>query len=277
MVDAGEDCDDGAESASCNADCTTATCGDGTRNKTAGEGCDDGNTADGDACDASCVPSVMVLSDPGEGSVASATVAHSGGVFSTVWSTNTLGIAFKLATIGPAGITNETALGTSMKEYGFVSIASNSDGRAMIFGIHAFPGDIVWRFAAPGGALEPGSGGAADETFAPAGPGFAPFFDKFSANASGEFCALAGDGATRCTQGDALLPPVTSLPGGGISSATLLDRGSDGYFVGYVFGPDFRSFTMDSDGASTGPVVPLGAASFDARAGGGLVRPDGTF
>lgn len=53
-IDAGEACDTGGESATCDADCTLVQCGDGTRNATAGEECDDGNTAPGDGCDASC-------------------------------------------------------------------------------------------------------------------------------------------------------------------------------------------------------------------------------
>ncbi len=51
---AGEDCDDGGESVSCDADCTPAICGDGTVNVTAGEACDDsGESAD---CDIDCTP-----------------------------------------------------------------------------------------------------------------------------------------------------------------------------------------------------------------------------
>ncbi len=49
-----EACDDGGESETCNADCTAAACGDGVLNMAAGEGCDDGNTDDGDGCSAMC-------------------------------------------------------------------------------------------------------------------------------------------------------------------------------------------------------------------------------
>jgi len=87
IVTAGEACDDGGPSAACDSDCTPALCGDGIRNAAAGEGCDaaggdsvtcdldctvafcgdrrtnplageacdDGNTSDGDGCEASCV------------------------------------------------------------------------------------------------------------------------------------------------------------------------------------------------------------------------------
>ena len=42
VPEAGEDCDDAGESATCDADCTLVECGDGTLNVTAGEECDDG-------------------------------------------------------------------------------------------------------------------------------------------------------------------------------------------------------------------------------------------
>jgi cysteine-rich repeat protein len=50
----GEQCDGGGESAACDADCTLLQCGDWTVNITAGESCDDGNTADGDGCSSAC-------------------------------------------------------------------------------------------------------------------------------------------------------------------------------------------------------------------------------
>ncbi len=52
-VQSGEDCDDGGESATCNADCTAVACGDGKLNATAGEACDDGPTGSA-TCDADC-------------------------------------------------------------------------------------------------------------------------------------------------------------------------------------------------------------------------------
>jgi cysteine-rich repeat protein len=54
VTDTGEQCDSGGETAVCDADCTTASCGDGVVNTTAGEECDDGNTTDGDGCQADC-------------------------------------------------------------------------------------------------------------------------------------------------------------------------------------------------------------------------------
>jgi cysteine-rich repeat protein len=50
-----EDCDDGGESATCDADCTPAQCGDGTLNVTAGEVCDDGYNSACGRCSANCL------------------------------------------------------------------------------------------------------------------------------------------------------------------------------------------------------------------------------
>jgi hypothetical protein len=56
-----EDCDDAGESAACNVDCTTAQCGDGTLNATAGEICDGETIAHGscEACQIACAADWM--------------------------------------------------------------------------------------------------------------------------------------------------------------------------------------------------------------------------
>ncbi len=54
VTDSGEGCDDAGESATCDADCTPAACGDGTVNTTAGESCDD--SGESATCDADCSP-----------------------------------------------------------------------------------------------------------------------------------------------------------------------------------------------------------------------------
>jgi hypothetical protein len=57
MIEFGEDCDDSGESATCDADCTAASCGDGTTNATASETCDDAGesaTCDDDCTAAEC-------------------------------------------------------------------------------------------------------------------------------------------------------------------------------------------------------------------------------
>ncbi len=51
---AGEACDDGGPSPTCNDDCTFSICGDGNMNAADGESCDDGNTTPGDGCDENC-------------------------------------------------------------------------------------------------------------------------------------------------------------------------------------------------------------------------------
>lgn len=54
-VEAAEECDDGntVDGDGCNADCVLEFCGDGVVQSN--EGCDDGNTVDGDGCNANCV------------------------------------------------------------------------------------------------------------------------------------------------------------------------------------------------------------------------------
>ena len=51
---AGEACDDGADTTSCDDDCTEVLCGDDHLNAVAGEECDDGNTDPDDGCSATC-------------------------------------------------------------------------------------------------------------------------------------------------------------------------------------------------------------------------------
>ncbi|MDP4007611.1 MAG: DUF4215 domain-containing protein [Candidatus Peregrinibacteria bacterium] len=66
IPDTGEECDDGVNngdpsSSTCNADCTTNICGDGSVNQTVGEQCDDNNVFSGDGCSSTCqneVPAV---------------------------------------------------------------------------------------------------------------------------------------------------------------------------------------------------------------------------
>ena len=54
MVDPGEDCDEGVQTAYCDEDCTFPKCGDGILNILAGEECDDGNDDDFDKCSNEC-------------------------------------------------------------------------------------------------------------------------------------------------------------------------------------------------------------------------------
>ncbi|MEO0460186.1 MAG: DUF4215 domain-containing protein [Myxococcota bacterium] len=54
-AETGEECDTGQASATCDANCTLAECGDGEISPLAGEDCDDSNGSGGDGCSASCV------------------------------------------------------------------------------------------------------------------------------------------------------------------------------------------------------------------------------
>ena len=90
VTDTGESCDDAGESATCNADCSSSSCGDGIVNTTAGEECDDAaNNSDtlADACrtsclDASCGDSVVDTGeqcDPPDGGACSASCQDQAG------------------------------------------------------------------------------------------------------------------------------------------------------------------------------------------------------
>jgi len=54
ILNSGEQCDDGGQSADCNSNCTLAGCGDGVVNSSYGESCDDGNTVSDDGCSSAC-------------------------------------------------------------------------------------------------------------------------------------------------------------------------------------------------------------------------------
>jgi MYXO-CTERM domain-containing protein len=56
VAEGGEACDDGGESATCDSDCTAATCGDGTTNVTAGEICDD--MGESVSCNVDCTAAI---------------------------------------------------------------------------------------------------------------------------------------------------------------------------------------------------------------------------
>lgn len=54
VVEEGEECDDGYQTANCDRDCTFVKCGDGIINDVAGEQCDDFNEDEGDGCTSIC-------------------------------------------------------------------------------------------------------------------------------------------------------------------------------------------------------------------------------
>ena len=56
VVDPGEECDDGSDSATCDADCTMVSCGDGYVNAAAGEACDD--VFESETCNQTCTAPV---------------------------------------------------------------------------------------------------------------------------------------------------------------------------------------------------------------------------
>lgn len=61
IVDGDEDCDEGEETPTCDADCTLQQCGDGLLNARFGEACDDGNQDPGDACSTDCFAPTLIV------------------------------------------------------------------------------------------------------------------------------------------------------------------------------------------------------------------------
>jgi cysteine-rich repeat protein len=104
LVEPGEQCDTGGQSATCDADCTRPQCGDGVVNTAAHETCDDGNTVSGDGCSSTCVTEVPLIC--GNGVLQAGEQCDDGNVNNNDFCTNTC----KFATCGD-GIQN-TASGS---------------------------------------------------------------------------------------------------------------------------------------------------------------------
>ena len=277
QVDAGEECDEGAATASCDEDCTAVSCGDGSHNPLAGEQCDDGNTAEGDVCSAACAPTVVVLtpSFPANPSQSIA-VAWTGDPFSLVWTVNgTTTTDLSFATIGASGVSLQAPLQTVTA--GNVTIGSGPAGRGMIISYDCQPPtcDLGWRFVSPGGTLEAGQGSEADGGFALSGyPAGKPF-----ATASGLFCGLGFNGTLRCADDTTAFSSTVVSPGGAVDSAQMIARG-EGLFVNFITEGNpyqIRTLELDSAGAPVGAVDIIASTDDDGFASGGLLRPDGSF
>ncbi len=280
-VDPDEACDDGGETASCDADCTPVSCGDGQHNRAAGEGCDDGNNEDGDACSATCQPSIVAL-EPGISTISVAVaVAYNGGPFSVVWTGGASNVTFQYAALGVNGITPPTSLGGGANA-AYVTAGNDETGRVMLLqALYGNPnGELSWRFVAPNGA--PPSTPATTETaplsFFPAGiPN-----GKLFGTSTGTFCAMGHGGEVRCTSASGALLPPAFVSDSAVLSAHLLAVG-DGVIASYVTdGPsinesEFRVVALDPTGAQQSEEIPLAGVDANAYASGGVVRPDGTF
>ena len=64
-VAAGEQCDTGGQTPTCDGDCTSVVCGDAVLNGGAGEECDDGNVNGGDGCSGACKSEVVKVCTAG--------------------------------------------------------------------------------------------------------------------------------------------------------------------------------------------------------------------
>ncbi len=268
VVDDGEDCDDAGASASCNADCTAASCGDGVHNAAAGEGCDDGNAQDGDACSATCTPSVIAIDGPLAQwlDAPQMALAATGDAFVLVYAHIEDASAYdelRYQVIdGDGGLQPKLVL---TKEVGAVAtVGASTQGDGML--VYLEGPALQYRFFAPGGALDVAGGFAetlTNETwFVPASPP--------AALGDGRFCVLGGTGGLRCVSGDGLGPAVEIAPPQAmpiISSIDVAhlqprDGGLVASYVAYVDGHnarELRARAIDSDGAADGPELVLAA------------------
>lgn len=282
IVAGAEACDDGGESATCDGDCTAVACGDGVHNATAGEGCDDGNTADGDACSAACSPTPFTL-DPSFTSNGSDDVAVTGTAagFGTVWTKNISSsmTTLRYASFGAGGATaaSDVVSGDSVRG----TVGSNAEGRGLVlYTTYAAPSwTLGWRVVSPDGSLGAEIGSEAASQFWPAGW---QATGKPWPNPAGQLCAMGSGGEVRCTDtADDLLPPAT-VTEPIVESAHLLSvqGGLIASFVSSSTNPyEFRTIELDAGGQPLGPELPLSLfpSNANGHATGAVAKPDGSF
>lgn len=266
VLDAGEACDDAGPSASCNGDCTVAACGDGIVNPAAGEGCDDGNAHDGDACDATCAPSVILIDGPLSEWLDDPEMAlvATGDAFVLVYAHVEDASAYDELRYQPiAGDGTLQPKQVLTKAVGAVAtLGTSAQGDGML--VYLDGSALQYRFFAPGGALDADGGFAetlTNETwFVPA--------SRPAALGDGRFCVLGGTGGLRCVDGDglgaavAIAPPQAMPTLASIDVAHLQPRdgGLVASYVAYVDGYDARELrarAIGSDGAVDGPELVL--------------------
>ena len=177
---ANEACDDGGQSANCDADCTLAVCGDGVLNTDAGEACDDGGTADGNGCSATCTLEIrrvfqtsLAYTVPQLGSVAGADALCQGlaqdagltGTFRAWLSDNNSSPAtsWTNVSVGPYALVDDTVVANSWADLVdgvlLASIDLDEDGVLAGAGNDTcdFSSNVVWTNTTQTGALNSGT------------------------------------------------------------------------------------------------------------------------
>jgi cysteine-rich repeat protein len=280
-VDAGEACDTAGESDVCDADCTEVACGDGVRNAAAGEQCDDGDTADGDACSAACEPTEMIVDGPYLSAAYIANeidVAASGEAFFAVWSKHEISVEPSLHYLAFDGAGKKLGAPEALAGQAIGRVGA-SESRGLAAWYESGSNTFVTRFATGGGALEPMIHTAP----------YAWYAAKPVALPDGRFCLFSQRGQAGCTtEGTDELgaaSTVVSVPPEyfPIESHALFARG-DGVIAAYVTKgvgidpPQMRVRPLDGEGAPAGPEVVLAdTTTFSTKALGGVVRGDGSF
>ncbi len=279
VVDPGEECDDAGESIGCDADCTAATCGDGTHNKAAGEGCDDGNASEVDACSAGCMPTAFTLQptvSTNESADAPSVVATPSR-FLIGWTANGAGgRTVRLGAFAFDGTASGPLADVATGQVYAARLGVNDAGRVIV--PWTAPDGMHLRYAAADGAFEAG------ETTQDVGD-FFPVSAPAS-TADGRFCMMASTGDVRCTDANDGLGPAFTVAAPDpsstyhVDSAHLLRVGSSmiaSYVVeGAVTNYEFRARALAATGQPQGDEGVL-AQIFYGAASGGIAHADGSF
>jgi cysteine-rich repeat protein len=253
-VEDGETCDDAGASATCNADCTVAACGDGIRNAAAGELCDDGNGVPDDGCDACAPVSFVIDSGAWSGLWPDVAVAQDDGadVFLVAYK-DTVGNTSANDVVVQKYDTSAQPLGGPVLldpngGAGPVSMAASPQGGALVAWSPGSPYTTRWRLLDSGLAPVPGVGEWTSfrepHVAAAAGGGYC--VGAFDKGASIPIRCLDGQGGST---GQGAFPPTWGAEY--LEGSELVSVG-DGYLFVYV--PDetnhhLVAFPLGADGA----------------------------
>lgn len=270
-----------------------AVCGDGVRADD--EACDDSNLADGDACSASCEPTIMLLDGPLSSWIDPDDIplVATGDAFAMAWMHGEDASFYdqvRYALFDATGTLGEPTALTSTPGY-VLKLGVDASGAGLL----AFQNESVisYRFVAPGGALDLAGGFDEELTndtwFVPA--------THPAALGDGRFCVLGHTGGLRCTIDESglgaatviaapqAMPTISSID---YAQLTVRDDGLVASYIGYVDGMISRELRVraiaasgEADGAEVvlmpldqnGPEKPGGAwrdGAGDFRVGFGL-------
>jgi cysteine-rich repeat protein len=274
-VDPGEVCDTAGISATCNADCTASMCGDGKLNTLAGEECDDGNTATGDACGPDCKPTVFALTDqlPAASQLyEQARVIGTGSSFLVVHSRIELDGSRTLVRTawGPKGTVTVPSSTLANGNVTLPSLAADGAGAGL----------ILWGATNELDGVHFANGGGLGASLAPvAFPNFAPA--STIATDSGGFCTISLGGDTRCETANNWGPihNVSPYQASNPFGNAVLALHTGGILADYLYSADNseRATPLDASATPSGSETVVSAAGSNPGPQGVITHADGSF